>query len=77
LGTIDGVTIKQYKAVWCVEISAGASDGSNIVDWKKYTTPAVTMPNGQRLQVHFYHNVVTGKIDYITSDYKVKGIVKP
>jgi filamentous hemagglutinin len=53
------------------------SDGSNIGEWKKYTTPAVTMPNGQRLQVHFYQNKMTGKIDYVTPDYKVKGIVKP
>jgi hypothetical protein len=52
-------------------------DGSNITDWKKYTTQSVTMPNGQSLQIHFYMNSVTGKIDYVTPDFKIKGIVKP
>ena len=51
-------------------------DGSNIKDWAKYTTGSITMPNGQRLQIHFYKNV-TGKVDYTTQDYKVKGVVKP
>jgi filamentous hemagglutinin len=53
------------------------SDGSNISDWGKFTTKSVTMPNGQRLQIHFYWNKVTNKVDYITPDYKVKGVVKP
>jgi filamentous hemagglutinin len=52
-------------------------DGSKIEDWSKYKTNSVTMPNGQRLQVHFYKNDITGKIDYMTQDYKVKGVVNP
>jgi hypothetical protein len=52
-------------------------DGSKIEDWSKYKTNSVTMPNGQRLQIHFYKNKTTGKVDYITEDYKVKGIVNP
>ncbi|MBW0451051.1 hypothetical protein [Paraburkholderia phenoliruptrix] len=53
------------------------SDGSNIADWGKFTTQSVTMPNGQSMQIHYYMNSVTGKIDYVTSDFKVKGVVKP
>jgi hypothetical protein len=53
------------------------SDGSNISDWRKFTTKSVTMPNGQRLQIHFYKNIITNKVDYLTQDYKVKGVVKP
>lgn len=52
-------------------------DGSNIADWKKFTTKSVSNPNGQNLQIHFYKNIKTGKIDYETQDYKVKGIVRP
>jgi len=52
-------------------------DGSDIRDWKKYTTKSVRMPNGQNLQIHYYKNEKTGKIDYDTPDYKVKGIVLP
>ncbi|WP_423192761.1 hypothetical protein [Cupriavidus sp. H18C2] len=52
------------------------SDGSNIADWGKYTTRSIRS-NGQSLQVHFYMNNATGKIDYETSDFKVKGVVNP
>jgi filamentous hemagglutinin len=58
-------------------VSVLTSDGSKIADWGKYTTQSVTMPNGQSLQVHYYMNSVTGKIDYITPDFKVKGTVVP
>jgi filamentous hemagglutinin len=53
------------------------SDGSNIKDWGKYTTETIPAPNGQRLQIHYYKNSVTGKVDYSTVDYKVKGTVMP
>ncbi|WP_063899584.1 filamentous hemagglutinin N-terminal domain-containing protein [Burkholderia ubonensis] len=53
------------------------SDGSAITDWGKYTTQSAKMPNGQSMQIHYYMNSVTGKVDYVTSDFKVKGIVKP
>ncbi len=58
-------------------VSELTSDGSNIADWGKYTTQSVTMPNGQSMQVHYYMNSVTGKVDYVTPDFKVKGVVKP
>lgn len=46
-------------------------DGSKMVDWKKYTTrEAVTLSNGQKVQVHFYKNDITGQINY-NVDYKV------
>lgn len=52
-------------------------DGSKIEDWNKYTTKSVVMPNGQSMQIHFYMNTKTGKIDYETKDFKVKGVVEP
>lgn len=52
-------------------------DGSKIIDWKKYKTPSVLMPNGQSKEIHFYKNDVTGAIDYSTVDFKVKNLVKP
>ncbi|APG31156.1 hemagglutinin repeat-containing protein [Granulibacter bethesdensis] len=52
-------------------------DGSDISEWGKYTTKSVIMPNGQSLQIHFYMNSTTGKIDNVTKDFKVKGIVRP
>jgi filamentous hemagglutinin len=58
-------------------VSELTSDGSNIADWGKYTTQSATMPNGQSMQVHYYMNSVTGKVDYVTPDFKVKGVVKP
>jgi hypothetical protein len=45
------------------------SDGSNIADWGKYTTPTFQSPVGD-FQVHFYMNNLTGEIDY-GYDYKV------
>ena len=50
-------------------------DGSAITDWAKFKTQSVAGPNGSSLQVHFYKNKVTGKIDYDTPDYKVKGVI--
>lgn len=50
-------------------------DGSKITDWTKKTTESIPLLNGQRIQVHYYQNTVTGKIDYIHSDFKIKGIV--
>lgn len=58
-------------------ISILIKDGSKIEDWNKYTTKSVVMPNGQSMQIHFYMNTKTGKIDYETKDSKVKGVVEP
>lgn len=52
-------------------------DGSKLSEWAKFTTESVKMPNGQSMQIHYYKNIKTGKIDYQTKDYKVKGIVNP
>ena len=50
-------------------------DGSRIEDWEKMTTESIKLPNGQFNQIHFYKNAKTGKIDYETKDFKVKGEV--
>lgn len=56
-------------------ISELTKDGSSMSDWAKMSTD-VTLPSGQRVQVHFYENIVTGEvntaIDFKISD--VKGI---
>ncbi|CAB3797243.1 hypothetical protein LMG28138_04218 [Pararobbsia alpina] len=58
-------------------VSELTSDGSKIADWGKYTTQSMDTSNGQSMQIHYYMNSVTGKIDYVTPDFKVKGVVKP
>jgi hypothetical protein len=44
------------------------SDGSNIADWGKYTTPTFRSPSGP-FQVHFYYNSATDSVFY-DLDYK-------
>ena len=51
------------------------SDGSRLTDWGKFKTQSIDLPNGQSVQIHFYQNRVTGKINYTHQDYKVKDIV--
>jgi hypothetical protein len=51
------------------------SDGSNIADWGKYTTQSITLPDGQRSQIHFYMNNVTGDVN-LNIDFKVKSPVQ-
>ena len=51
-------------------------DGSKISDWGKFKTRSIDLQSGQRIQVHFYLNKKTGIVDYNTSDFKVKGIVR-
>ena len=52
-------------------------DGSNISDWAKYTTKEpVILSNGQKVQVHFYRNDITGKINY-NIDFKTKPVISP
>jgi RHS repeat-associated protein len=46
------------------------SDGSNIVDWAKYTSRTVRSPSGD-FQIHFYKNRITGEVNY-NIDYKIK-----
>ena len=49
-------------------IKSLTSNGSNIADWGKYTTPSFESPSGP-FQVHFYYNSVTGAVHY-GIDYK-------
>ena len=49
--------------------------GGKITDWQKMTTPSVKLSTGQKVQVHFYQNKITGAINYAHQDFKVKGIV--
>jgi hypothetical protein len=51
------------------------ADGSAITDWEKSKTPSITLPTGQRIQVHFYKYKLTGKVNYANADFKVKGSV--
>jgi hypothetical protein len=52
-------------------------DGSKIADWGKYTTrEAVTLSNGQKVQVHFYKNEITGELNK-NIDYKITPAVLP
>ncbi|HEV2523811.1 MAG TPA: hypothetical protein VGU44_01595, partial [Gammaproteobacteria bacterium] len=52
-------------------------DGSKMADWAKYTTrEAVTLSNGQKVQVHFYKNDITGKVNK-SIDCKITPAVLP
>lgn len=51
------------------------SDGSRIEDWGKFTTQTIVLPSGQRSQIHYYMNKVTGKLNF-NIDFKVKGRVE-
>ncbi len=57
-------------------IKALTEDGSIISDWKKMKTNSITLPTGQRTQIHFYQNQVTQKINYTHIDFKVKSPVE-
>jgi hypothetical protein len=56
-------------------IDALINDGSNIADWQKLSTESVELSTGQRIQVHYYRNQVTGEVNYTHSDFKVKNPV--
>jgi filamentous hemagglutinin len=56
-------------------VKALTRDGSDIKDWQKFKTEKTLGPNDKPIEVHFYKNNKTGKIDYETVDYKVKGTV--
>lgn len=63
----EGVTLNNPAV-----ISELTKDGSQMADWAKFTTKeAVALSNGQKIQVHFYQNKITGevckKIDYKTT----------
>ncbi|WP_249190421.1 MULTISPECIES: filamentous hemagglutinin N-terminal domain-containing protein [unclassified Burkholderia] len=73
----DPIPLAEGKIKNPVVVQELTRDGSAITDWGKYTTQSAKMPNGQSMQIHYYMNTVTGKVDYVTSDFKVKGIVKP
>ncbi len=52
-------------------------DGSQMANWAKYTTKeAVALSNGQKVQVHFYQNKITGEVNK-NIDYKITPEVLP
>jgi hypothetical protein len=46
-------------------------DGSSMAQWAKYKTSTVRLGNGQPLNIHFYYNEVSRKVNQ-TIDFKVK-----
>jgi len=57
-------------------VDALTKDGSSITDWSKLTTETVEMSTGQRIQVHYYYNTRTQRVDYTYGpDFKVKNPV--
>ncbi|HXH55216.1 MAG TPA: hypothetical protein VNK03_05695, partial [Gammaproteobacteria bacterium] len=68
----EGVKLNNPKV-----IQELTKDGSKIVDWGKYTTrEAVTLSNGQKVQVHFYKNHITEELNK-SIDYKITPAVLP
>ena len=58
-------------------VEALTRDGSSITDWQKLSTETVEMSTGQRIQIHFYYNIKTHKVDYTYGpDFKVKNPVE-
>ena len=49
--------------------------GTNSTDWSKFTTKSVTLPSGQRSQIHFYKHLKTEEVN-LNIDFKVKGVVR-
>jgi hypothetical protein len=58
-------------------IRALTADGSNIKEWYKLATKSATLSTGQKIQVHFYKNTLTGEVNYTHPDFKVKEIISP
>ncbi|MBS0288136.1 MAG: ankyrin repeat domain-containing protein [Proteobacteria bacterium] len=49
-------------------------DGSSAGDWRKLKTQPIILKSGQKIQVHYYYNPITG-VQNNTIDYKVKELV--
>jgi hypothetical protein len=58
-----------------VVIAELTKNGGSITDWEKVKTPSIELSTGQRVQVHFYKNRVTGEVNY-NIDFKIKGEVR-
>ncbi len=68
----EGVKLENPKV-----IQELTKDGSKMADWAKYTTrEAVALSNGQKVQVHFYQNKITGEVNK-NIDYKTTPAVLP
>jgi hypothetical protein len=52
-------------------VSELTKDGSNLSEWGKFRTKTIRLPNGRKVQIHFYKNKVTGAVNY-NVDFKVK-----
>lgn len=51
------------------------TNGSAIGDWGKFTAQPIQLPNGQRSQIHFHMNRVTGETNF-SVDFKAKGVIQ-
>jgi len=51
-------------------------NGQPMENWGKYSTKHVDLPNGQKVQVHYYYNHVTSEVNYTHSDFKITGVIK-
>lgn len=81
-----GLTLDAIAASREIPISGGVltnpavikeltANGSKIEEWGKFTTPSITLPSGQKSQIHYYMNKVTGELN-LDIDFKIKGVVK-
>lgn len=57
-------------------IKALTEGGSIISDWQKMKTNSITLPTGQRAQIHFYQHKKLGTVNYTHIDFKVKNLVE-
>ena len=51
-------------------------NGQPMENWGKYSTKDIGLPNGQKVQVHYYYNHVTSEVNYTHSDFKITGVIK-
>ena len=52
------------------------SDGSHISDWGKFKIENITLSSGERVQLHFYKNLKTGVVDYVTKDIRITKVIE-
>jgi hypothetical protein len=52
------------------------SDGSHINDWGKFYIDSVKLSSGEGIQLHFYKNLKTGVVDYVTKDIRITKVIE-
>jgi hypothetical protein len=67
---------KKFKINNPTVIRELTADGSHIDDWKKFKTPSIELSTGQHVQIHYYKNIKTGKVNYTHKDYKVSANIE-